>query len=102
MYLYSDDIQIWVNPAVAVEAIKIISTALGTCGLQLKDEKTKVWGPESAIVPPELAKHRVRELKCLGTRLIRESDAVEPAMPSLSGSPAGRLQEASSRISSFS
>ena len=101
LFLYSDDIQVWVAPAAAEQAKRFIAEALALCGLCLRDTKTAVWCPKGQSgIPTSLQQFHVDELKCLGARLVQESEAAEPATPA-HGRTSNRLAEAVEKVKQF-
>ena len=102
IFLFSDDIKVWVTPAQLEHAYTAISSALGQVGLSLRRDKTEIWCPSAGMeLPQRFAEFRKTELKCLGARLVDGRRTGDPELPSVGGSADSSLNSAAERISAF-
>ena len=102
MFLFSDDIKIWIDPVHLPAAYDSVSSALSQVGLCLCRPKTKVWVPAASVqIPDEFLIFKESELQCLGARLVDDARPSDPALPSVGGEVSSALDTAAARVSSF-
>ena len=101
IFLFSDDIKVWVAPEHMEAAYKMIEEALREVGLSLSPTKTKVWAPTTLQLPVRFRAFRVLSLECLGARLIDEGQPSDPVLPSIGGEVPPVLEAAATRVNAF-
>ena len=57
MFLFSDDIKIWIDPVHVAAAYAAVEDALSRLDLSLSRSKTKIWTPSETIILPLLFKN---------------------------------------------